>query len=165
MPKNFAQKHHFILAKAFEVPRNFSRKVSCVGVGGRCPDIRRTQKTRRNPRFYFFVICWNCVMGPCFKGLFVKSPLKIRKNFPSKTSLHFGESFWDSKGLFSKSFLRQGLGRKPQLIMQRQTARHLVLFLYINKKQADICRLVVFLISGRCTARYLYRRCELLRYR
>ena len=111
MPKNFAQKHHFILAKAFEVPRNFSRKVSCVGVGGRCPDIRRTQKTRRNPRFYFFVICWNCVMGPCFKGLFVKSPLKIRKNFPSKTSLHFGESFWDSKGLFSKSFLRQGLGR------------------------------------------------------
>ena len=29
--------HQFILAKAFEVPRNFSRKVSCVGVWGGQP--------------------------------------------------------------------------------------------------------------------------------
>ena len=111
MPKNFAQKHHFIWAKLLRFQRTFPEKSFVSGFGADSPDIRRTQKTRISPRFYFFVICWNCVRGPCFKGLFVKSPLKIRKNFPSKTSLHFGESFWDSKGLFSKSPLRLGLGR------------------------------------------------------
>ena len=42
--KNFPQIHLFILAKAFEVPRNFSQKVSCVRVWGRCPNIQHTKK-------------------------------------------------------------------------------------------------------------------------
>ena len=41
---------------------------------------------------------------PCFKGLFVKSPLKIRKNFPPTTPLHFGEAFE-----FPKDFSRKVL--------------------------------------------------------
>ena len=39
--------HHFILAEAFEVPRNFSRKVSCVRVWGGNPNIQCTQKARQ----------------------------------------------------------------------------------------------------------------------
>ena len=51
MPKNFAQKHHFIFAKAFEVPRNFSRKVSCVGISRRTAPISFI-----SPSFVVFVL-------------------------------------------------------------------------------------------------------------
>ena len=70
-----------ILAKAFEVPRNFSRKVSCVRVWGGSPNIQCTQKARHCRAFLFFRNMLELRSKPCFKVLFVKSPLKIRKNF------------------------------------------------------------------------------------
>ena len=78
--KNFPQIHHFILAKAFEIPRNFSRKVSCVRVWGRCPNIQYAQKSTAMPCFLFFIICWNCRSKPCFKEL-LKKLLKNPQNF------------------------------------------------------------------------------------
>ena len=71
---------HF--CKAFEVPRDFSRKVPCVGVWGDAPTDNAHEKTRRNPRFLFCQDMLELRSKPCFKRLFVKSPLKIRKNFP-----------------------------------------------------------------------------------
>ena len=35
--KKLTQTHHFILAEAFEIPKDFSRKVLCVGVWGDAP--------------------------------------------------------------------------------------------------------------------------------
>ncbi len=46
--------HHFILSKAFEVPRNFSRKVSCVRVWGGQPQLTTNTKTRISPRFLYY---------------------------------------------------------------------------------------------------------------
>ena len=37
-PQKLPSNTPLYFGKAFEVPRNFSRKVSCVGVWGRCPD-------------------------------------------------------------------------------------------------------------------------------
>ena len=79
--RTFAQKYRFILAKAFEVPRNFSRKVSCVRVWGGSPNIQCTQKARHCRAFLFFRNMLELRSKPCFKVLFVKSTLKIRKNF------------------------------------------------------------------------------------
>ena len=55
MPKNFAQIHHLILAKAFEIPKDFSRKVLWFGVWGGQPQLTTTiQKTHGNAvRFIF----------------------------------------------------------------------------------------------------------------
>ena len=63
-------------------------KVLCVGVWGRQPQHSIRAKKARRCRAFF--ICQNVLelsSKPCFKGLFVKSPLKIRKNFP--TFSHF----------------------------------------------------------------------------
>jgi len=60
---------------------------------------------------------------PCFKRLFEKSPLKIRKNFSPNNTTSFWQSFWVSKGLFTKSPLCQGLGQMPQLIMTHKKLR------------------------------------------
>ena len=53
------KQHNFILAKAFEVPRNFSRKVSCVRVWGRSPNIQCTLKKHGVAvLFYICLICF-----------------------------------------------------------------------------------------------------------
>jgi len=51
------------------------------GFGADSPNIQYAQKSTALPCFF---ICQNVLelrSKPCFKGLFVKSPLKIRKNF------------------------------------------------------------------------------------
>ena len=73
-----------------------------------------TQKARRCRAFLFVVMCWNCRSKPCFKRLCVKSPLKIRKNFPPNTPLHFGEAFKIPRD-FSRKVPCVGVwGRQPQ---------------------------------------------------
>ena len=79
--------------------------------------------------FYFFVICWNCVRGPCFKVL-LKKRLKNPQNFRTENTLYFGESFGDSKVLFTKSTLCQGLGRKPRHLMPTKKTRRNPRFCY-----------------------------------
>ena len=132
MPKNFTQMHHFILVRAFEVPRNFSRKVSCVRVwGGQPQHSIHTKKTRFAPRFLIIVIiCWNCVREPCFKELFVKSSLKIRKNFASNYLFVFSKAFWFPKD-FSRKALWSGFGAdSPNIQCPRKKARRRRAFLF-----------------------------------
>ena len=81
MPKNFAQKHHFILAKFLRFQRTFYKKSFVSGFGADAPTDNTHKKARHCRAFYFIIICWNCRSKPCFKRLSPKRPLKIRKNF------------------------------------------------------------------------------------
>ena len=56
--------------KLLRFQRTFLEKSFVSGFEADSPDVRRTQKTRRNPRFYFFVICWNCVPNLLFLPFF-----------------------------------------------------------------------------------------------
>ena len=83
------QTHYFILSEAFEIPKDFSRKVLCVGVWGRQPPTDNAhKKTRRRRVFYFFVNSWNCRSKPCFKVL-LKKHLKNPQNFPTDYTTSF----------------------------------------------------------------------------
>ena len=131
MPKNFAPKHHFTLAKAFEVPRNFSRKVSCVGGWGGQP---RLITNAKNADFSAFFILSKCVgtavRGPCFKRLFEKSPLKIRKTFPRTHNFIFAKLL-KFQETFLEKFLASGFGADAPTF-NTHTKKHgdAVLFLF-----------------------------------
>jgi len=55
VPKNFAQKAPLYFGKAFEIPKDFSRKVLCVRVWGEQPPTdNATQKSTALPCFFIF---------------------------------------------------------------------------------------------------------------
>ena len=61
-PKNFAPTMPLYFSEAFEIPKDFSRKVLCVRVWGDAPTDNTHEKNAALPRFLFFgIICWNCV--------------------------------------------------------------------------------------------------------
>ena len=83
MPKNFAQKHYFILVKLLRFQRTFHEKSFASGFGADSPNIQCTQKNAEESAFFNLSKCvGTAVPNLRFKGLFSKSPLKIRKNFP-----------------------------------------------------------------------------------
>ena len=131
MPKNFTQTHHFILSKVFEIPRNFLQKVPWSGFGADSPNIQYTRKNAVHTAFFNYrQNKLELRSKPCFKELFVKSSLKIRKNFASNTPLYFGKSFLVSKGLFTKSPLVMVWGRCPNIQCPRKKARRCRAFLF-----------------------------------
>ena len=75
--------YHFILAKLLKFQETFLEKFLVSGFGAEAPT-NNEHKNAENPRFLIVVICLNYVPNLRFKGLFVKSPLKIRKNFAQK---------------------------------------------------------------------------------
>ena len=56
MPKNFAQKHHFILAKLLKFQETFLEKFLASGFGADAPTDNATQKSTAMP---CFLICQN----------------------------------------------------------------------------------------------------------
>ena len=52
-PKNFAQNKSLYFGEAFEIPKDFSRKVLCVGVWGDAPTDNAYKKARHCRAFYF----------------------------------------------------------------------------------------------------------------
>ena len=131
MPKNFTQTHHFILAKLLKFQETFLEKFLVSGFGADSPNIQYTRKNAVHTAFFNYrQNKLELRSKPCFKELFVKSSLKIRKNFASNTPLYFGKSFLVSKGLFTKSPLGQGLGQMPQLIMPTQKSTAMPCFLF-----------------------------------
>ena len=106
--------HQFILAKAFEVPRNFSRKVSLVEVWGDAPTDNARKKHGNTVLFYFIIICWNCVPNLALRSS-PKSSLKIRKTFAPNYTTLLWQNFWVSKGLFTKSPLVIVTRRNPRI--------------------------------------------------
>jgi len=67
---------------------------------------------------------------PCFKELFEKSPLKIRKNFAPTTPLYFCKVFEIPKDFLQKVLCVRGLGQTPQLITHAKKHGNAVLFLF-----------------------------------
>ena len=102
--------HHFILVKAFEVPRNFSRKVSCVWVWGRQPQLITHTKNAVHTAFFNYRNMLERRSKLCFKELFVKSSLKIRKNFAQTHHFIFAKLLSFQRTFHEKPF-GQGLGR------------------------------------------------------
>ena len=73
------------------------------GFGADAPTFNTHEKTRFAPRFLIIVIiCWNCVREPCFKELFVKSSLKIRKNFAPNYLFVLSKAFEVPRNFFQK---------------------------------------------------------------
>ena len=119
--------------KLLRFQRTFHEKSFVSGFGAKAPTDNAHKKSTATPCFLIIVICWNCRSKPCFKGLFVKSPLKIRKNFPPNTPICFGEAFEIPKD-FSRKVLCVGVPRrKPQLIMPTKNAEKSAFFLYLRK--------------------------------
>ena len=110
--------HHFIWTKAFEVPRNFSRKVSCVGVWGGQPQL--TTNTKNAEKSAFFILSeyvGTAVRGPCFKAL-LKKLLKNPKNFCTNHTTLFGRKLLRFQRTFHEKSFGRGLGQKPQHSMR-----------------------------------------------
>ena len=122
--ENFAPKIPLYFGKAFEVPRNFSRKVSCVGVWGGQPQHSMHTKKHGNAVLLFFYNVLELRSKPCFKGLFVKSPLKIRQNFPQ--TYHFIlAKLLGFQRTFREKFLVSGShSGQPQLIMHNNKLQY-----------------------------------------
>ena len=95
--------------KAFEVPRNFSRKVSFVRVWGGQPQLIIHTKKRGNAAFFNYRNMLERRSKLCFKELFVKSSLKIRKNFAPNYLFVLSKAFWFPKD-FSRKALWSGFG-------------------------------------------------------
>jgi len=87
-PKNFPPNTSFYFGKAFEVPRNFSRKVSCVKVWGGQPQHSIHVKNAEKSAFLFFHYMLELRSKPCFKVL-LKKRLKNPQNFPSEYTTSF----------------------------------------------------------------------------
>ena len=80
--RTFAQIYHLFRRKLLKFQETFPEKFLVSGFGAEAPTFNTHKKHGIAVLFYFFVIiCWNCRSKPCFKVLFVKSTLKIRKNF------------------------------------------------------------------------------------
>ena len=80
------KKYHFIFAKFLRFRRTFYKKFFGRGLGRTAPTDNDYKKTRCKPRFFnLSEYVGTAVPNLRFKGLFVKSPLKIR------THLSFGE--------------------------------------------------------------------------
>ena len=132
----------FTLAKAFEIPKDFSRKVLWSGFGADSPNLQYTQKSTAMPCFLFFHKQLELRSKPCFKAL-LKKHLKNPQNFPTETH-HFtlAKLLKFSKKLFSKSFFDWGLGRKPQHSTPHKKARHCRAFYFNNHpiKSPNFCK-------------------------
>ena len=104
------QPHHFILSEAFEVPRNFSRKVSCVRVWGRSPNIQYPQKNAEKSAFFILSsTVGTAVREPCFKEL-LKKLLKNPQNFCTDHTTLFGLKLLRFQRTFHEKFLVSGFG-------------------------------------------------------
>ncbi len=77
MPKNFVPNTSLYFGEAFEIPKDFSRKVLCVGVWGRQPQHSiRAKKHGATVLFYLSKHVGTAVPNLRFKVLFCKKLLK-----------------------------------------------------------------------------------------
>ena len=91
--KNFPPITPLYFGKVFEVTRDFSRKVSCVRVWGGQPQLITLTKKHGIAVLFNYRNVLELRSKPCFKRLFVKSPLKIRKNLAPITPPYFYKVF------------------------------------------------------------------------
>ncbi len=92
--------------KAFEIPKDFSRKVLCVGVWGDAPTDNTTQKKHGVAVLFNLSLTVGTAFQTSFSYLSYKKGKP--KNFPPNTPLHFGEAFEIPKD-FSRKVLCVGV--------------------------------------------------------
>ena len=131
--------HHFILSKLLKFQRTFHEKSFVSRFGADAP----TFNTHKKHGIAVLFNCQNMLelrSKPCFKGLFEKSPLKIRKNFAQNTPIYFSEAFEVPRNFSRKVSLVRVWGGQPQLIMHAKKHGIAVLFTFnlspIYKNQA-----------------------------
>ena len=133
--RTLARTCHFILAKLLKFQEIFPKSFLCRGPTADTPTDNAYKKRGSLRVFYIIKICWNCVRGPCFKGLFSKSPLKIRKNFPQTHHFIWMKAFEVPRN-FSRKVSCVGVPRQtPQLIMlaKKQSFRNFFHFLHLTR--------------------------------
>ena len=111
------QIHQFILVKLLKFQGTFLEKSFVSGFGAEAPT-DNAHKKRGNAAFLF---CQSMLELRSKPPLFTFLERKVnQRTLHRNTPIYFGESFWDSKGLFPKSFLCQGLGQTPQLTTNKK---------------------------------------------
>ena len=132
MPKNFAQKHHFILAKLLKFQETFLEKFLVSGFGATPQHITLTQKKHGAAvLFNLSLTVGTAVPNLRFKGLFEKSPLKIRKNFPQIYHFILVKLLRFQRTFHEKSFV-SGFGAEAPTFNARKKARQRRAFLLYN---------------------------------
>ena len=121
--ENFAPKIPLYFGKAFGIPKGFSRKVLCVGVWGGNPNIQCTKKAR-HCRAFIFHQQLELRSKLCFKGLFEKSPLKIRQNFPQTYHFTLAKLLGFQRTFREKSFVSGSHSGQPQLIIHNNKLQY-----------------------------------------
>ena len=135
MPKNFAPTTLLYLGEAFEVPRNFSRKVSCVGVWGRSPNIQCAQKNAEKSAFFILSsTVGTAVREPCFKEL-LKKLLKNPKNFCTNHTTLFGLKLLRFQRTFREKSFVSGFGADSPNIQCAQKNAEKSAFFILQSKQ------------------------------
>ena len=85
--------YHFILAKVFEIPKDFLQKVLWSGFGAEATTFNAHTKSTALPCFFILSqYVRTAVRRPCFKGLLKKS-LKNPQNFHIVVILYSGKDF------------------------------------------------------------------------
>ena len=127
MPKNFAQKHHFILAKLLKFQETFLEKFLASGFGADAPTDNATQKSTAMP---CFLICQNML------ELRSKPPFLtfLERKVSQRTSHRTYHFVWIKllrfqRTFHEKSFVSGSHGGQPQLTIHKKT-RHCRVFYY-----------------------------------
>ena len=120
------------MAKLLKFQETFPEKFLVSGFGADAPTYNAHEKRGSHRVFYIVIICWNCRSKPCFKVLFEKSALKIRKTFAPNTPLYLDEAFEDSQETFSEKFLVSGFGAEASTFNAHVKSTALPCFFYFS---------------------------------
>ena len=114
MPKNFAQKHHFILEEFLRFQGTFPEKSFVSGFGAEAPTDNEHKK-RGNAAFLFCQSMLELRSKP--PSLTFLSEKSKQKNSVPNTSLYFGEAFEVPKDFLQKVLWSGSHGGSPQSTM------------------------------------------------
>ena len=117
------RKYHFILAKLLGFQRTFPEKSFVSGFGADSPNIQCTKKAR-HCRAFIFHQQLELRSKLCFKGLFEKSPLKIRQNFPQTYHFTLAKLLGFQRTFREKSFVSGSHSGQPQLIIHNNKLQY-----------------------------------------
>ena len=118
---------HFILAKAFEFPKDFPRKVLWSGFG-RNPQLIMHTKSTALPCFFIFRDMLELRSKPCFKGLLKKS-LENPQNFYTEYTTLFWQKLLKFQETFPEKFLVSGFGADAPTDNEHKKRGHTAFFI------------------------------------
>ncbi len=132
---------HFVFAKFLRFQRTFYKKSFVSGLGADAPTDNTRKKARHCRAFYFTSLyVGTAVMGPCFKGLFEKIPLKIRKTFAPTISLYFCKVFEIPKDFLQKVLWSEFGADAQTFNAYTQKARHCRAFFILKVPRRMLSR-------------------------